>query len=198
MHSRRRSGQATLPALLLGLCLAAGLAAAGWLLSDALYRARAADRFVTVKGLAEREVPANLALWPIVFTVTADDLTALQARIDASAGVVREFLTDFAGDEIAVSMPRITDRQGQSFGPGAGPVERYLAETTVTLRTGRIDGVKAAMQRSGELVRRGVAVIRSYESNTQFLFTTIEDRDPFSPEWKRVRVVTTVQFFLEE
>ena len=233
---------ASLPALLLGLLLAAGLVASAWLVSDALYRARASDRFVTVKGLSEREVPADLAMWPIVFNATADDLATLQTRVDASAEQVRSFLEKhFADDEVTISMPRITDRQGQGFGPGAATLDRYVADTTVTLRTGQIGGVRAAMQRSGELVRQGVALIRSYDANVQFLFTkldalkpemiaeatrdarraaeqfaedsgsrvgtirnakqgyfSIEDRDPFSPEWKRVRVVTTVQFFLEQ
>jgi len=29
-------------------------------------------------------------------------------------------------------------------------------------------------------------------------YFTIEDRDPFSPEFKRIRVVTTVEFFLAD
>jgi uncharacterized protein len=241
-RDRAALGQTTLAALALGLPLAAGLVGMGWLVSDGLYQARAADRFVAVKGLAEREVPADLALWPIVFSVTADDLTTLQSRIDASADAVRAFLEpSFPGDAVEASVPRITDRQGQSFGPGGAPLERYLAEATVTLRSANIEAVKQAMQRGGELVRQGVAVIRSYESNPQFLFTSlealkpgmiaeatrdarraaeqfaedsgsrvgairnaqqgyfsIEDRDAFTPEQKKVRVVTTVQYFLAD
>ena len=107
------------------------LAVSGWLVADGLYRVRAADRYVTVKGLSEREVPADLALWPLTFSVTADDLTTLQARIDASAKAVQAFLAPtFPSDAVEVSVPRITDRQGHGVGPGAQPLERYLAETT--------------------------------------------------------------------
>jgi hypothetical protein len=237
---RREIGQTTIGGLLLGLLLAGGLGAAGWLIGDGLYRARAADRYVTVKGLSEREVAADLALWPIVFTVTADDLATLQQRMEESTTAVQDFLAaSFPGDEIVPSMPRINDREGQRY-QGGPPMERYQGERTVTLRTGKIEQVKAAMQRTGELVARGVALIRSYEYNAEFLFTSldalkpqmiaeatqdarraaeqfasdsgasvgairnaqqgyfsIEDRDKFSPEQKKVRVVTTVQFFLE-
>jgi hypothetical protein len=118
-------------------------------------------------------------------------------------------------------------------------LSRYVAEVTVTLRTGRIDAVRASIERSGELVKQGVALVQNYEARTNYLFTqleqvkpemiaaatkdarraaeqfaadsgsrvgairraqqgyfAVEDRDPFSPEFKKIRVVTTVEFFL--
>jgi hypothetical protein len=228
--------------VLLGTLLAAGVALGGFFIGNGLLRARAADRYVTVKGLSEREIPANLALWPLVFTVTADDLGLLQKNVDDGATKVEGFLRErFPDDEIGASAPRITDRQAQGMMAEGRPMARYVAEATVTLRTGHIDRVAEAMARSGELVKQGVALIRSYEYKTQYLFTrleeikpemiaeatrdarraaqqfaedsgsrvgairnaqqglfSIEDRDPFSPEVKKVRVVTTVQYFLED
>jgi hypothetical protein len=222
--------------------LALGIALAGWFVGNALFRVRAADRYVTVKGLAEREVQADLALWPIVFTVTADDLPALEQRLDESARKIREFLSPvFSADEVGTSAPRITDRDAQGMRGHGVAGERYVAEGTVTVRTPKIDAVRDMLSRSGELVGKGVALIRSYEYNTQYLYTqlesikpemiaeatrdarraaerfaqdsesevgairnaqqgyfSVEDRDPFSPETKKVRVVTTIQFFLED
>lgn len=233
---------ALLPALVLGLCLLLGLALGGFLLARGFYAARAADRFVTVKGLSEREVPADLALWPIVFTNTGDDLGALQAKVEQDAAGIREYLARFGFSEAdtALSAPRVTDHLAQSYG-GQQPAERYQLESTLTLRSGEIDRVREAIQRSGDLVRAGVTLIRSYEVSTQYLFTgleaikpemiaeatrdarraadefardsgarlggirraqqgyfSIEDRDAFTPEEKTVRVVTTVEYFLEE
>jgi hypothetical protein len=228
------------PAALLGLLLAAGIALAGYWIGDGLLQARATDRFVTVKGLSERELPANLVLWPIVFNVTADDLIDLQQRVDENVVRVRDFLAaDFDEAEIGVSTARITDRQAQGGYPQGRPLDRYVAECTVTVRTAKIDAARDAMTRSGELVKQGVALIRSYEYQTRFLFTgldaikpemiaeatrdarraaqqfaedsgsrvgairkarqgyfSVEDRDPFSPEQKTIRVVTTIEYFL--
>ena len=78
-------------ALILGLCIGIGLALAGWFVGDALYQARAAERLVTVKGLAERQVKADLAIWPINFLRTGNDLNQLQSRLDADRNKSKTF-----------------------------------------------------------------------------------------------------------
>ena len=60
------------------VALAMALAAAGWWVSSSLLRFRTADRTVTVKGLAEREVPADLVVWPIAFTEAGNDLGVIR------------------------------------------------------------------------------------------------------------------------
>jgi hypothetical protein len=228
------------PAAILGLLLACGVALGGYWIGNGLLRARAADRHVTVRGLCEREVPADLVLWPILFTVTADDLGTLHQRLGQSANKIRAFLEQrFDAEEIGLPAPRITDREAQGGYVQGIDLERFVAEGVVTLRTENIDAARAAMERSEELVKQGVALIRSYEYRTQYMFTGLEaikpemiaeatrdarraaqqfakdsgsrvgairratqgyfniaDRDPFSPEQKNVRVVTTIDFLL--
>lgn len=228
-------------ATVLGLCLVLGLTVFGALIGRALYQTRVAERYVTVKGLSEREVPADLVLWPIVYSVTGNDLAELQSRLEEDAAKIRTFLTGlgFEEAETSLSAPRVMDREGQGY--ANQPVDRYQVESTLTLRTSKIAPARAAIERSGELVKQGVTLIRSYEYTTQYLFTgleaikpemiaeatrdarraaqqfaddsgsrvgairkaqqgyfSIEDRDPFSPEQKTVRVVTTVEYFLAD
>jgi len=161
------------------IVLALGIVIAGYLVGDALVEARSTERKVSVRGLAERDVPANLALWPIVFTVTSDDLSDLQRKADTGVATVRDFLAgDFPVEQVSVSAPRVQDREAQQTSGDGRRLDRYSAEVAVTLRTDRIDAVKKAIERTGELVKKGVPVMRSYEYNTQYLFTALETIKP--------------------
>jgi len=233
----------TAPAAVLGMLVAIGLALGGYFVGRAVREIRGADRYVTVKGFAEREVAADLVVWPVVFNATGSDLILIQGKLEASAKKVGTFLEarGFSSEEYSISSPRVTDFEAQAYRGPERPANRYVAESTVTLRSGRVAPVKEAMQHSGELIKEGVALVRSYEQNTTYLYTkldeikpdmiaeatkdarraaerfavdsgsrvgairnaqqgyfNIEDRDPFSPEFKKVRVVTTVQYFLKD
>lgn len=93
----------SLVSLLAAALLAAGIGVAGWFVADGLREARTGDRFVTVKGLAEREVKADLALWPMRFVATSNALDEAQAKSRADAGAIIAFLTEagIGRDEIA-------------------------------------------------------------------------------------------------
>ena len=45
--------------------LAVGVALAGWFVGNGFVKGRTADRYVSVKGVSERDVVADMALWPI-------------------------------------------------------------------------------------------------------------------------------------
>lgn len=228
-------------AVALGALLAVGLGSAGAFVAKGIHDAKAADRYVTVRGLCEREAAANLVMWPIVFNATGDELGALQAKLDASAAKIATFLKarSFAENEWTLSSPRINDLEANAYSAANRPAHRYSAEATITVRSMSVLAVMDAMKHSGELVRDGIALVNNYGAT--YLFTelerikpemiaaatkdarhaaeqfandsgsrvgtirsaqqgyfTIEDRDPFSPEFKKVRVVTTVEYFLED
>jgi len=229
-------------ALLLGLFVALGLTALGYLLSDGLLRFKALDRTVSVKGLSEREVPADVAIWPIKFSETSNDLGGLYAALQSKGELVRVFLLEsgFEEGEISLSAPAIVDRKAQAYGDSQRVEFRYAGSTTVTVYTHQVDRARAAMQRLVELGKQGVAISgEEYGARTEFVFTklnelkpemveeatrsarevaekfardsqsqlgrirtasqglfSIQDRDGNTPYIKRVRVVSTVEYYL--
>ncbi len=110
----------TSDALLLGLCLLIGLALLGYLLGDAAIRYKEYERTVIVKGLSEREFPADIVIWPIQFTSADNDLESLYQTIEINTGKISDFLLEqgIAAGEISATPPTIVDKAAQRFGDG--------------------------------------------------------------------------------
>jgi hypothetical protein len=224
----------------MALLVGTGLAVAGWFAAQGMARLKTQDRYVTVKGSAERIVEADLLVWPLPHSVGGNDLAEVQRHLDANTAAIRDFFLQagFKADEIVVSPPRLEDRWAYAYGENRPP-ERYRYSNTVSLRTNGVDKALAALRRSGELVGRGVmigegsqpdfdytklndikpaliaeATANARESAEQFAkdshsrlggirsanqgVVTISDRDQSSPQVKKVRVVTTVEYFLKD
>lgn len=171
----------TLAALVLGALVGLGIASAGFSTAGALRDVRESQRSVSVKGLAEREVDADLAIWPVTFKEAGDDLAELQKRVDAKREVVAAFLVEsgFPREEISHAVPRIMDRQAESMGqPGRPAGPRYLEQATVIVRSRNVAAVKKAMDRAGLLVARGVMLAQDWENRPQFLFNGLNAIKP--------------------
>lgn len=170
-----------LEAAVFGALICLGLVLLGSFLARGIVTFRALDRTVTVKGLAEKEVPADIAIWPIRFDVAGDDLTRLTAELERNSAQVLAFLqaNGFTEQEITVGVPAIIDRQAQRYGGGAEEGLRYLGNGTLTVYSTNIEGVRTAMGRLVELGKQGVAVgAQDFDVRPQFLFTHLNDIKP--------------------
>jgi hypothetical protein len=166
-------------AVLLGaLILGLGLLGAGFLIGRGFEQGRSADRFVTVKGLAETFVTADLAVWPLRVTATGNDLGQVQGEIDQDVATITAFLTE-QGIEAAAIQPQrveVTDLLAQPYRPEGAGESRFILAQTVIVRTEQVERVAAVNQQTGELVRRGVVLVDS--GGPTYLFTRLNDIKP--------------------
>ena len=168
--------------LISAVLVALGLSLGGWFIGEGFARGRASDRFVEVKGLAEREVTADLALWPLRYVSTGNDLTAAQAQITRNTRQVFAFLSRNGIDTTAVQLQalEVSDAFANRFpGERAGP--RYVIQQTVMVRSGKPDVVLAASQRVSELVGAGVVLSSSGDygiGGPTFIFTRLNQLKP--------------------
>ena len=97
--------------LLIALLLGASIIIAGYFIGNILKTGKAYDRYVQVKGLSEREVQADLAVWPINVILSGNDLKNLKDNIEQQNQEVFQFFLDngFTGDELTKGMVNITD-----------------------------------------------------------------------------------------
>jgi len=167
------------PSTTAALIVAAGIALGGWLGGRGLAAVRAADRYVTVKGVAEQQVQADLALWPLRVVAASNDLAAAQATIAHNITRIRAFLGRNGIDSTQTELQEIqvTDAYAQSYRPPGETPTRFVVRQTLMVRSPHPATVLAASQRMGELVAAGV-VVGSQEygpSGPTFLFTRLND-----------------------
>lgn len=156
-----------------------GIALGGWLIGEGFREGRSPVRIVTVKGLAEREARADLALWPMRFTATSDDLAAAQAELGRAEAEVFRFLNEggIERDAIAIEGVEVTDLHAQPY--RSGPVEsRYIVGERLMVRTEDVDAVRALSQEVGRLVEAGVVLTAEGLGGPFYLFTRLNAIKP--------------------
>ena len=138
------------------LVLALGLAAGGWLVGQGFAQSRLGVRSVTVKGLAERDVRADLAIWPLRFVATGNELATVRDKIVADEAAVRSFVTAAGLSDATVEVGgfEVTDALAQIY--RSGPVEsRFVMAETLVVRSTDVDAVALLAQLVGALVSAG-------------------------------------------
>ena len=165
------------------LALALGIAVAGALAGSGFARARQADRYVTVKGISEREVRADTGLWPLRLVAADDDLSRANQQLAGSVEKLRAFLAanGISEKETSLQGVKVTDAFADQYRPAGQVARRYVVETTLLVRSGNPDRVLAVSQKVGDLVRQGVVLSTrgDYEgSGPTFLFTKLNDIKP--------------------
>jgi len=153
--------------------LASGVIVGGYLLGDGLRRARMADRAVTVRGLAERDVTADLATWTISFTETGSELEPVRQAAEQDVGTVVGFFSQagFKLDEINDAAVSVNQYYDENRGGDVVTVRRQLQ-----LRTRDVGRARQAFARQAELIRAGVKVEDG--SAMVYNFTRLNDVKP--------------------
>ncbi len=225
--------------------VAVALVIAGYFIGNMHRNSVSYNRFVQVKGLSEKEVMADLAVWPIQITLTGNDLKALKSDIEKQKEEVQQFFTDqgFDENELTIGSTNIEDARAQLYGGNSdGRAYRYVVKTEFTVRTGDIEKLQTALTESLSLISKGVLIgSKNTWRPIEYIFTrlneikpamieeatknarevaekfaldsnskvgkiktarqglfTINDRDQNSPHIKIVRVVSTIDYFLED
>ncbi len=164
------------------LVVALGIALGGWFVGHGFQQGRSNDRFVTVKGVSERSVEADLALWPLQFVAADNDLSRAQSRLDASIGVTLEFLARQGLDTARTQLQglRVTDVLANPY-QQQRTVNRFVVNQTLVVRSSEPRKVLAASERVGELVEAGVVLSSGAEygaTGPTFLFKSLNDIKP--------------------
>ena len=226
------------------LILCVGLIIMGACFADGLTSAFQSDRIVTVKGLSEREVPADKVIWPLVYKELGNDPAEMYDRLATKNRKVIDFLKEkgISEKEICESAIQVSDRQADSYDQN-NVLYRYKATSVITVTSSQVELIRKIMQSQSELMKMGIALVtEEYGTNiVKYEFTglnkikpdmieestknarataekfakdsesklgkirsasqgqfSIDNRDSNTPYIKRIRVVSTIEYYIED
>lgn len=162
------------------IIIAIGLFLLGQRIEQGIIRSKEAVRTVSVKGLSEREVPADKVIWPLVYKEIGNDLQTIYRTVNAKNAIVIDFLksNDIPESEISVAPPAIVDIQADRYGNQAVPY-RYNVTSVITVSSNQVDKVRDLIVKQSSLLAKGVAIVTGdYQYNTQYLFTKLNELKP--------------------
>ena len=156
--------------------VAVGIICLGWFVKAGIDNFANKDRHVTVKGLSEREVPADKVTWSISTKVTGNDLPMLYESINRQTDKIKGFLKQNGLDEkeITVNPPAINDLEARECCENNKHF-RYFVSTTITVATGKVEQVNKAIFQQAELLKQGVAI---ENSNAQYEYASFQQMKP--------------------
>ena len=188
--------------------------------------------YVEVKGLSEKIVKADVAIWSLNFDVKSNNIDSLYADIQKNISTIQAFLVEKGFDASEINVAPVNIYQDTY----KDALFRYNSTTQMSVYTKKVDLVKSASKDTLLLVKRGVtlnqnsinfefsdinsvkpemlveAIKNAKDTATQFAKEAgsklgnvargnqgvfdITDKDPGSPEYKKIRVVSTLRFLL--
>lgn len=224
------------------IILAIGIIMLGVMIKNGINDFKDKERIVSVKGLAELEVPADKVIWPLMFKDLGNDPAVLYTNMNQKTQAIVKFLTSkgIAKEEISIAPPEVIDMEAERYNSN-NATYRYNATSVITVTSKNVEKVRQLMSQQGELLQQGIAITGGdYRYNVLYEFTglnevkpqmieeatknarasaekfakdsesrlgkirnasqgqfSIEDRDANTPYIKKVRVVTTVNYYLK-
>jgi hypothetical protein len=188
--------------------------------------------YVEVKGLSEKIVKSDTAIWTLNFDIKSNDVEALYSDIERSTSAIKNFLKEKGFEDAEINVAPINVYQDTY----RDAVFRYNSTNQLSVYTNKVDLVKSASKDTLSLVKKGVTLnqnsisfefsdinsvkpemlaesiknakdtanqfakeagssLGSVSRGNQGVFD-ISDKDPGSPEYKKIRVVSTLRFLL--
>lgn len=158
-----------------------GIALGGFFPGYYYYKTLHDNRSVTVKGLAEMNVKADLAVWKIKFKTTGNDLDALQQKMTNDLRVISTYLAQqgFNADEVIVGRMNTNDLMANQYRDARASESRYILDQSITVRSTQVDKVEQTLREIGQLVSQGVIFdYQDYGSPVTYIFTGLNQVKP--------------------
>ncbi len=151
-----------------------GVSIGGYFIGNGLEKFNRNERSISVRGLAEKQVKANIAVWKINFNVSSDRMEQVRMDLPVIQKTIQDFLIENGLDASEISKSSsIKDRQAQEYGSEKG--FRFVASGIYKVTSDKVDQVSTAKQKIDELLKKGVVIT---SDQVDFHFTNLNQIKP--------------------
>lgn len=160
--------------------VAIGLLFVGFFPGYYYYHSKFNYNAVTVKGLAEQDVMADLAIWEIKFVATGNDLMKTKNDLEKQTDAVIGFLHDngFDDNEIEMGGVETNDLMANPYRGNEAVTSRFILTKSMTVRSNQVQNVAETYTKTGDLISAGVVFENRYDSPISYVFTKLNDIKP--------------------
>ena len=189
--------------------------------------------YVEVKGLSEKIVKADTAIWALSFEVKSNNIDSLYSDIEKNITTIKAFLAEkgFEASEINIAPVNIyqdtykdaafrynSTNQISVYTKKVDLAKSTSNETLLLVKRGVVlnqnnisfefsdinsikpemlaDGIKNARDTASQFAKNSGSTVGSVTRGNQGVFD-ITEKDPGSPEFKKIRLVSTLRFLLK-
>ncbi len=165
--------------LVAAVALAVGIALAGYFIGQTLYNSRTGVNTAEVKGLAERRVTADRAVWRIQYTVAGTDasnMAELYARSEREKQEIVDALVEAGFDDEEIR-PGVVDYRRVEYRDKAQTLveARRILSGLIEIETEQVALVAPARAKLNTLIARGIDVSNNPPS---YFFTGLNEIKP--------------------
>lgn len=147
--------------------IAVGIALSGYFLYLGIESFTTKDRVVTARGLSERQVLADKAVWTISFGITGNSIEYLYERLEPKKQALVKFLKNngISDEEIVFAPSTASDRSSwYDWDKKKGTIDQYELTGHMTVVSKDVEKVRQLQLRQLDLLHSGVILENSYIS----------------------------------
>lgn len=160
--------------------MALGLVLMGLMIRGGINDFKDKERIVSVKGLAEMEVPADKVIWPLVYKELGNDPVSIYNKIAEKNAAVVKYLKQngVAEEEISIAPAEIIDMEADRYA-SQNVAYRYNATSVITVTSKNVDLIRKLITKQTELLKQGIAIAGGdYRYSVSYEFTGLNNVKP--------------------
>lgn len=164
--------------LLASVVISVGMALSGLFVGHGISDIHKFDQYISVRGLAERQVKANKVIWEISYSVHGSSIKEIYSNVAHSQEAITEFLTaaNIETSAIQVGSPSVNlNMNTSSPKTNTANESSYTGYSKITVVTDKVDAIQQLSQQTSQLIAKDILIS---SSNLKYQYTHLNKIKP--------------------